>query len=169
MNPIHNWRRNGKQSASRCQAGELVATEAHREDRSRHGRATTWPRDSTPRRNMQEWQAAMKLILLWREQGESLEQTRPPRAISPDPLDVAKELEEEQVWVAVVSRCDELQGQIKEAVRLLGEGRYGRCVECGVPIPCARLRALPFAVRCLACQECVETQSSQLAVSHSWA
>ena len=169
MNHTPNWKRTGKQSASLFQAGEFVATEAQSEDRARRGRATTWPRASTPRRNMQAQRAATKLILLWREQGESLEQTRPPRAANPDPLDAAKDLEEEQLWVAVVGRCDEMQGQIKEAVRLLDEGRYGRCVECGVPIPRARLRALPFAVRCLACQERVETQSSQLAVSHSWA
>ena len=32
------------------------------------------------------------------------------------------------------------------------QGRYGRCVECDDPIAPARLRALPFALRCLACE-----------------
>jgi DnaK suppressor protein len=85
----------------------------------------------------------------------------------PDPLDAAKEVEEEQLWLAVLDRRDEIRGQIKEAVELLSEGRYGRCVECNMPIPAARLQALPFAVRCLACQERFETQSSQVAVLHS--
>lgn len=35
--------------------------------------------------------------------------------------------------------------------RLAGE-RYGACCECGAEIAPARLRALPFAERCLACQ-----------------
>lgn len=27
------------------------------------------------------------------------------------------------------------------------------CIECGLPIPVQRLRAVPFAVRCICCQQ----------------
>lgn len=27
------------------------------------------------------------------------------------------------------------------------------CIECGLPIPIQRLRAVPFAVRCICCQQ----------------
>lgn len=41
---------------------------------------------------------------------------------------------------------------IGEALARLADGRYGRCKECGEGIAEARLRALPFAVRCRACE-----------------
>jgi len=46
--------------------------------------------------------------------------------------------------------------QIEAALRRLEEGTYGDCVECGVEIAEARLRALPFAVRCKDCESARE-------------
>lgn len=43
--------------------------------------------------------------------------------------------------------------RIDEALARLGAGQYGSCVECTADIPERRLRALPFAVRCQACEE----------------
>ena len=42
---------------------------------------------------------------------------------------------------------------IDAAVRRIGEGNYGDCEDCGGDIHEARLRALPFAVRCRECEE----------------
>jgi len=42
--------------------------------------------------------------------------------------------------------------QVERALRRLGDGHYGECQECGDDIAEARLRALPFAVRCLHCE-----------------
>ena len=41
-------------------------------------------------------------------------------------------------------------------LRRIGEGTYGECFDCGEGIPAARLRALPFAVRCKDCEEARE-------------
>jgi DnaK suppressor protein len=43
--------------------------------------------------------------------------------------------------------------QLDEALRRLDEGTYGICEDCDAPISPARLRALPFARRCVGCQE----------------
>ncbi|SLM47334.1 protein of unknown function [Nitrospira japonica] len=43
--------------------------------------------------------------------------------------------------------------QLDEALRRLDEGTYGVCEDCEEPISAGRLRALPFARRCVACQE----------------
>jgi RNA polymerase-binding transcription factor DksA len=51
------------------------------------------------------------------------------RDITPDPLDTAKEVEAEQLWLAVLDRRDKITGQIQEAAARLKEGRYGWCVE----------------------------------------
>lgn len=42
--------------------------------------------------------------------------------------------------------------RIDEALLRLDAGHYGTCVECGEDIAEARLRALPFAVRCHDCE-----------------
>jgi DnaK suppressor protein len=92
-----------------------------------------------------------------RERRRLLGRVRAPKTlVNPDTLDAAKDLEEEQLWLAVAERRGEIHDQIDEAVRLLSEGRYGRCVDCRMDIPPARLRVLPFAIRCLACQERLE-------------
>lgn len=44
-------------------------------------------------------------------------------------------------------------GEIDEAVRRWEAGTYGVCVDCGRGIPIARLRARPFATRCVSCAE----------------
>jgi DnaK suppressor protein len=43
--------------------------------------------------------------------------------------------------------------EIAAARERLDDGSYGRCIDCGVDIPLARLEAQPWASRCVACQE----------------
>lgn len=42
------------------------------------------------------------------------------------------------------------------ALRRLKDGEYGLCEDCGVEIGWGRLKALPFAKRCLSCQHQAE-------------
>ena len=42
------------------------------------------------------------------------------------------------------------------AQRAWHEGGYGYCIDCGEPIPFARLEAFPSASRCIDCQTAVE-------------
>lgn len=42
---------------------------------------------------------------------------------------------------------------LRLALQRLESGSYGVCVECGDVIAAARLRAIPSATRCLACQQ----------------
>lgn len=63
-------------------------------------------------------------------------------------------------------RADTLK-RIDEALVRLDAGEYGSCVECDGQIAARRLRALPFAVRCQACEERREKahgQARQLAL-----
>ena len=50
--------------------------------------------------------------------------------------------------------------RIDAALTRLAHGLYGRCTECGEDITTARLRALPFAVRCLDCEETREAATA---------
>ena len=42
---------------------------------------------------------------------------------------------------------------VERALEKIEEGTYGACDDCGEAIPLARLRALPWATRCVRCQE----------------
>ncbi|GAB1689739.1 TraR/DksA family transcriptional regulator [Krasilnikovia sp. M28-CT-15] len=43
--------------------------------------------------------------------------------------------------------------QITGALRRLAEGSYGRCENCGIPIPLLRLELLPHTPFCMPCQQ----------------
>jgi DnaK suppressor protein len=45
---------------------------------------------------------------------------------------------------------------IGQALRMIDEGTYGICIECGQPIAEKRLKSYPNATRCLICQEGIE-------------
>lgn len=49
---------------------------------------------------------------------------------------------------------------IAAALQRMQAGNYGTCMDCGAPIPRARLRAYPTAKRCRPCQEMHERQGS---------
>ena len=64
---------------------------------------------------------------------------------------------QDDIEFALIQMKSETLHKINEALRRLDEGTYGNCFECGDEIAGARLRALPFAVRCKDCEEARET------------
>ena len=63
---------------------------------------------------------------------------------------------QEDIELALIQMKAETLNKINEALTRLEDGRYGQCFECGEEIAEARLRALPFAVRCKDCEEARE-------------
>jgi DnaK suppressor protein len=63
---------------------------------------------------------------------------------------------QEDIEFALIQMKAETLQRINEALNRLEEGKYGYCFECGDEIAGARLRALPFAVRCKDCEEARE-------------
>jgi DnaK suppressor protein len=51
-----------------------------------------------------------------------------------------------------LSQNREVLGAVEGALRRIDDGTYGRCAECGEPIPAKRLEAMPWAALCLYCQ-----------------
>jgi DnaK suppressor protein len=64
---------------------------------------------------------------------------------------------QEDIEFALIQMKSETLNKISAALRRLEENTYGNCFECGDEISEARLRALPFAVRCKDCEEARET------------
>lgn len=55
--------------------------------------------------------------------------------------------------ISILEMRNRVRQQIDEAIARLEEGTYGLCSDCGVEISEKRLKAVPFARRCVACQE----------------
>jgi DnaK suppressor protein len=73
-----------------------------------------------------------------------------------DVLDVGDEGEvmlQDALRFAMIGMKAEVAARIDEALARLAEGRYGACGDCGEDIAHARLRAMPFAVRCKRCEQ----------------
>jgi len=74
------------------------------------------------------------------------------RELLKDPYGSASLTHDDEIAAAVVEcRARELR-EVNRALEDIDAGRYGICQDCGEPIAEARLRALPFATRCVACQ-----------------
>src|SRR6187455_3029290 len=74
-------------------------------------------------------------------------------------LDAAEASEadiQDDIEFALIQMKSETLHKIEEALARLDERTYGNCFECGDEISERRLRALPFAVRCKACEEARE-------------
>src|SRR6188508_3700546 len=68
---------------------------------------------------------------------------------------------QEDIEFALIQMKSETLNKIDAALRRLEDGSYGDCFECGEEIAEARLRALPFAVRCKDCEEAREVAAER--------
>jgi DnaK suppressor protein len=66
--------------------------------------------------------------------------------------------------VALLRHLKHLLEQVESALTKLSAGVYGLCEDCGMPIPPARLEAIPYASLCIACQERREKTARGLSV-----
>ncbi|GAA4090502.1 TraR/DksA family transcriptional regulator [Actinomadura miaoliensis] len=53
---------------------------------------------------------------------------------------------------AALESLERHRAAVAQALDRIAAGTYGRCVECGGPVPEGRLEVRPEAARCLACQ-----------------
>ena len=76
-----------------------------------------------------------------------------------DPHDFALTSENKEAAYENRSRLVSRLHALRDALRRLREGTYGRCGECRDPIPVKRLRAMPEATLCVSCQEQRESRA----------
>jgi DnaK suppressor protein len=74
----------------------------------------------------------------------------------PDPADNAAAVSERELLCSLRLRVVSHRREIEAALARLEKGVFGRCVDCGEPIDPRRLRAVPWAARCLGCQSAAE-------------
>lgn len=70
-----------------------------------------------------------------------------------DILDSVSEERTRELDLILTDREKRKLAQIDDAIDRIEENTYGLCEECGIKIPKARLKVLPFATFCVECQE----------------
>lgn len=75
-----------------------------------------------------------------------------------DEMEVSDADNQRDLELALLQMRGEMLARVDEALARLDAGRYGSCVTCGADISERRLQALPFAVRCHACEETREQE-----------
>lgn len=82
-----------------------------------------------------------------RDQGEEV-------SSSPgDEMDVARSIADVETHASLIERAEDRLRLIEQALSRVDKGTYGICAECGEEIPIERLKAVPFALLCVECQE----------------
>lgn len=73
--------------------------------------------------------------------------------------EVAVDFLETQQEQSIMVNQQALLQEAKDALKRIEDGTYGRCVDCGKPIPENRLQAIPWASRCVEDAEKIEKQN----------
>ena len=66
--------------------------------------------------------------------------------------DTATETVEREIGSTLEEHDERLLVAIDEALQRIEDGIYGKCVNCGAPIPEERLEAMPWATLCIECK-----------------
>ena len=72
---------------------------------------------------------------------------------SPDTVEFAAKTAEQDVTVATANLRRRTLKEVENALRRVSRGTYGTCEMCTEEIPANRLKAIPWARLCLACEE----------------
>ena len=122
----------------------------------------------TARRALNRERHEMLKSMLEDRRREIHEKLRSLRESLPAELSDVKDPEDQSVAdfvqdidFALMQMKSETLAKIDEALRRLERGSYGACAECAEPISEARLKALPFADLCRACQEESELRAAE--------
>jgi len=72
---------------------------------------------------------------------------------SADQMDEIQYAAERDLAIRDVDRESGQLREVKSALRRIADGTFGSCIQCEEPITRKRLAALPWAPRCIQCQE----------------
>jgi DnaK suppressor protein len=75
---------------------------------------------------------------------------------SADQMDESQHASERDLAIRNVDRESTLLRQVQAALRRMHDGSFGTCIECEWAISLKRLAAVPWASRCIQCQEAAD-------------
>lgn len=100
---------------------------------------------------LQQHRAALKRQLAEHLHGQSRTE-RAAEVASQDADDEPQRRPEREVAMALTDRERRELDAVEAALQRLAGGGYGRCTDCDADIPLDRLKAEPWAARCIACE-----------------
>jgi DnaK suppressor protein len=80
---------------------------------------------------------------------------------SADQMDEIQYASERDLAIRNVDRDSSLLRQVKAALRRIHDGSFGICIECESAISSRRLAAVPWASRCIQCQEAADRDGQE--------
>src|SRR5579864_1402607 len=86
---------------------------------------------------------------------------------SADPMDEIQHASERDLTIRNVDRQSTLLRDVNASLRRIRDGGFGTCIECDVAISPKRLAALPWAPRCLQCQDTADRDGREITASSS--
>lgn len=79
---------------------------------------------------------------------------------APDALDQTQSAAARDLAVETLNRHSTRLREVDAALKRISEGTYGVCMECEEDISARRLKALPWATHCIACQQRRDTRGA---------
>ncbi len=79
---------------------------------------------------------------------------------SADQMDEIQSASERELAIRNVDRESGLLREVKAAMRRIQDGTFGTCMECESAISPKRLTAVPWAPRCIRCQEATDREGT---------
>ena len=80
---------------------------------------------------------------------------------SADQMDEIQYATERDLAIRNVDRDSTLLRQVKAALRRVHDGKFGTCLDCEETISSKRLAAVPWAARCIKCQEIADREGKE--------
>jgi DnaK suppressor protein len=80
---------------------------------------------------------------------------------SADEMDQIQNASERDLAMRHVDRDSDLLRDVKAALRRIRDGNFGTCIECESAISPRRLAAVPWASRCIRCQETADRDAQE--------
>ena len=78
-----------------------------------------------------------------------------------DQMDEVQYATERELAIRNADRESTLLGQVRAALRRIHDGSFGVCVECDYEISPKRLVAVPWASRCIECQDAADRDQQE--------
>ena len=73
-----------------------------------------------------------------------------------DPMDQVQSMHLREENATQLGRRSRVLAELNRSLRAISEGTYGICIDCEEPISLKRLETIPWASRCIGCQQRVE-------------
>jgi DnaK suppressor protein len=78
-----------------------------------------------------------------------------------DPIDQVNSMHMREETATHLGRRSRVLAEIERSLQAISDGSYGICIDCEEPITLKRLEIIPWAARCIRCQELLERREAE--------